>query len=236
MSFTGGNTLPNIGKRNWQIVILAGGLALALSVGALTGAFEREGSPATTAVSQPAAEQLPAGPATAPVSRAGDAPSEMVYFVVGSQAEARILDSVINTEAASIEGIGGNQDTILEVVVLENREQEAQFNDLLAMSTAELMSIDVGLRVVDLRETAAPALGLSTSDAEGGEAAANIVYIVSSEAEKLNLEQQFHEATVTAVDHTNRSVIVVGPGQEGLYNTIVGDQMTYGTFDIVDLR
>jgi hypothetical protein len=139
MNFTGGNTLPNIARRNWQIVILAGGLALALSVGALTGAFEHEGSPATTTVIQPAAEQLPAGPATAPVSRAGDAPSEMVYILVGSQ-EA----------AASIEGLG-NQDTIVEVVVLENAEQEAQFNDSLLGTYAELTSVDVDLRVVDLR-------------------------------------------------------------------------------------
>jgi len=230
MNFTGGNTLPNIGKRNWQIVILAGGLALALSVGALTGAFERGATPATTAVTQPVAPSIPASQ-----SRGATIPSEMVYVILDSEVEAASLRSAISTYAAAFPELA-EAAFYSHIVAIEGPDQEAQFNNAVLLSTAELMAYDMAVRVVDLREAAAPALGLSTSGAEGGEAATNIVYIVSSEAEKLNLEQQFHEATVTTVDPTNRSVIVVGTGQEGLYNTIVGDQMTYGTFDIVDLR
>jgi hypothetical protein len=233
MNFTGGNTLPNIARRNWQIVILTGGLALALSAGALTGAFEREGSPATTAVSRPVAASIEA---PVPWTPSTTGSPELVYILVDSQADARIFESVISTEAANSEGFVGSQDTIVEVVALENQEQEAQFNDSLALSTAELMAANIGVEVVDLRETAAPALGLSTSDAEGAEATENIVYIVSSEAEKLKLEQQFHESSTHQTDLTQRSVIVISQGQADLYNTIVGEQLATGAFSLVDLR
>ena len=75
MNFTGENTLPNIAKRNWQLVTLAGGLAVAVSLAAGLGVFETDSAPQAPA--QPAASI--SRPAT--VSTLAAAPRPVVYIV-----------------------------------------------------------------------------------------------------------------------------------------------------------
>jgi hypothetical protein len=231
MNFTGGNTLPSLGRRlNWQIVALAGGLALAISVGALSGVFERDSSPATTATNRPAE-----APISRPVSNDTlAAPSEMVYVIVGSQAEATALRSAISTDAAT-DSVLAQETRTLNVVALENSQQEEQFGVGLQIASAELMTQDTSVRVIDLRPTSSPAISRSTQNA--AEPAANIVYVVGSEAEAVVLRQQFHEASATQVDTTRRNVFVADtPERQALLQTIIGEQMATGAFSVVDLR
>ena len=233
MNFTGGNTLPNIGRRiNWQLVTLAGGLAVALSAGALAGVFERDRPPATTAVTRPA---------DVPVSRpvAGDTasvPSEMLYVLVGSQAEADLLVSTAAGEAEAYPDYNQGE-AVVSFMAIETAAEKAQFDQTLAMSTAELMVQGTNVRVLDLREVTSPAISPGSMDGGAGEPSENLVYIVGSQAEKVVLEQQFHEASAHAVDDTRRSVILVdSPEQEAILNTMAGEQMATGAFEIVDLR
>ena len=233
MNFTGGNTLPNLGRRNWQAVILAGGLALALSAGALSGVFERDGSPATTAVTRPA--DAPISPA--PFARTAGGPPELVYLVVGSQAEASALESVISADAATFEGIA--ESSPISVVALTSPEQEAAFQAMLGMASQELMSLGIGTSVVDLRVSVQPPLSLNAGDFGASEPAESIVYVVSSDAEKIALEQQFHEASAHEVDDTQRSVMVVDTvEQEHAYNSMIQEQLMLPepAFTVVDLR
>ena len=230
MNFTGGNTLPNLGKRiNWQLAVLAGGLALAISAGALAGAFERGSSPSTTAVTGPAPVPASIQPAIRSFERL-----PQVYIIVDSPARAAAIQSVISTEAAGMEGLQEDLSRT-QVVTIETPEEQAQFDSAFAIASAELDAAGVGIRVVDLREAASPVANLSATDGTPNQAE-TIVYVVGSDAEKVALEQQFHESSVNQTDLTRRSVIVISEGQEHLYNTIAGEQFATGAFSLVDLR
>jgi hypothetical protein len=226
MNFTGGNTFPSIGKRiNWQIAALAGGLAL-LSAGALTTVLDRDGSPATTSTVRPSQPPAVSAPARVPGQ-----PSEMVYLVVGSQAQGAELRAVISSYAAAYEELAG-QATTTRVVVIENAEQEARFNTQLATASGELMAYDIGQRVIDLRAPQSPALPASSRNMPSE----TIVYIVASQADKLALETQFHETGATMGDTTQRTVFVADtPEQQALLPTLFGEQAG-GGFSVVDLR
>jgi hypothetical protein len=229
MNFTGGNTLPNIGRRiNWQLVTLAGGLAVALSAGALAGAFERGGSQETATAPQRAALAV-----SRPIAPALSIPSEVVYIVTDSQAEANALTSAISSAAASMPELA-ELTGILNVVKLDTPATEEQFNNTLARSTTELMAENIGVRVVDLRQPSNSGPFLVSSDA-GGQAQA-IVYVVDSEAEAVGLRQQFNEAGNEASGNVVRDVLVIDASNEDLFNTVVGEQMTTGSFTVIDLR
>jgi hypothetical protein len=229
MNITGGNTL-NIGRRfNWQLVtLLAGGLAVAVSIAAASGAFERDSSPASTAVTRPQPATIP-GPVVPTSGQDGD----LVYVLTASEAEANVTRSALSTYTANLPELA-DQVARTHVVVLETAEQEAQFNEQLAIASAELMMVDAWLDVIDLRTPAAPPAPFNGEAL--GEQPSPIVYMVGSQAEKIALEQQFHEAGGLG-DTTVRSVFVLdGPDANAVYNTIVGEQLESGTFEIVDLR
>jgi hypothetical protein len=230
MNFTGGNTLPNIGRRiNWQLVTVAGGLAVALSIGALTGAFERGGSrtAAPVAPSEPVAS-VPVAPAPA-----HSTPSDLVYIVTDSQAEANALTSAISTAAASMPELA-ELTSILNVVTLDTAAAEETFSNQLALSSGELMAYNMGVRVVDLRQASTSGDAMGSSDiATPAEA---IVYIVGSEAEAVALRQQFHEAGNEAPGNVVRDLLVIDASNQDLFTTVVGEQMATGSFQVVDLR
>jgi hypothetical protein len=228
MNFTGGNTLPNIGKRiNWQLITMAGGLALAISAGALSGVFERGGSSPSTSVTRPSA------PAVSSPVRTAAGPTEAAYILVGSQQEAAMLESAISSYAAMDEALAASSAAI-RVVALENPQQEAQFNATLALATSELMQSGIGVRVFDLREAPSPTV---TFDAPNAATPETIVYIVASEAEAMVLRQQFNESSATFGDQTHRDVFVADTQeQQALVQTLIGEQLTTGAFSVVDLR
>jgi hypothetical protein len=144
MNFTGGTTLPNIGRRiNWQLVMVAGGLAVAIAAGAMAGVFERGSSPATTAVTRPQTGVPPAVPAS------GES-AELIYVLVGSQGEATILRSMLSTEASEWPQVA-DQLMRTNIVALETAADEAEF-------FLEVVALRTGLRFVDLRT---PATGLT---------------------------------------------------------------------------
>ena len=227
MNFTGGHTLPNIGKRiNWQFITLAGGLAIALSAGALAGAFDRDAAPAETSQSRPA----PAiSTQSLPASRTSS--SEVFYYIVGSHKEAVLLESALSTVAASF----GARGTI-QVVVAETPAQEAGIYADIAMAGAELGAHGIGLSIVDMRPQAAVAIPGIGGGSETRSATRTFVYVVGSHEERTVLERVLHEAAATTPDETRRSVLVIESGDEALYNTLVGDQMASGAFEVVDLR
>jgi hypothetical protein len=139
MNFTT-NTLPNIGKRiNWQLVTLAGGLALAVSAAAGLGAFEKD----SAAPAQPAASIGQ----TATISEA-TAPRPVMYVVESYEQEAAASATM---EAEKI------------VAVMEGHEAPPQQTLFLVVSTPEdeqalnvtlmeqLLLAEPALEVVDLR-------------------------------------------------------------------------------------
>jgi hypothetical protein len=212
MHFTTGTTLPWIGKHNWQLVMLAGGLAVAISAVAITGGFDRGNGAASTAP-QPQQPPVNAAPASSSAYRQLTSP-EMVFYLVNSDAEARMLESAFSSEAASIPT---NIDRA--VVVAKTAEQEADFQSMFGLASVELAANDIGLSIVDLRDDASA--GVPT------------VYVVGSEAEKALLERGM------SAQATNASIFVIEKGTlsgDNLYNTIVGEQMEAGNFEVVDLR
>jgi hypothetical protein len=72
--------------------------------------------------------------------------------------------------------------------------------------------------------------------AHASEPVQSIIYAVGSQAEKVALEQQFHETTAQAVDHAHRFVFVVDtPAAATQFITLVQEQMQFGNF-VLDLR
>jgi hypothetical protein len=212
MHLTTGNTFPRIGKHmSWQIALLACGVAAAVSAAAIAGAFDRSASvtPAAPALPQPDAIAAPANPST----YTQPASPEMVYYLVNSDAEANLLESLFSSEAASMPA-----NVERDVVVAGTPEQQARFQSLISLASPELMANDVGLGIVDLRDDAS--------------AAVPTVYVVGSEADKTLLEHGL------AGSNANVSVLVLAPGPQSaeLYNTVVGEEMATGAFDLVDLR
>lgn len=230
MNFTGGNTLPNIGRRlSWHLVTLAGGLAIAISAGALAGAFERGASPATTAVTQPVAPSIPVTQ-----SLGAATPLQMVYVITGSEAEAASLRSAISTYGAAFPELA-EAAAYSHIVAIENQEQEAQFDTMLAMSTGELISADIGVRVLDLRQPGA--LPSTAAAVSVGQPAHVILYVVGSQAEAIALRQQFHEAGNEAPGNVLRDVLIIdSTASEEMLATAIGEQMAAGGFEIIDLR
>jgi hypothetical protein len=216
MHFTTGNALPRIGKRiNWQLLLVVGGLAVALSVAAVAGVFNRHSSTGTTAVTEAPA---PAIPATPPQAVASQATPEMTYILVGSQQQADLLESALSAEAAQIPAVAEEQD-FTDVIAIETPQQQQQFDAMLAMSSNELMAANIPLVVVDLRDETPASMPT--------------VYIVASEADKALLEREL------AGSDANASIFVIQRGTldgDRLYNTIVADQMGPGNFNLVDLR
>ena len=87
MNFTGGNTLPNIGKRiNWHVVTLAGGLAVAISVMAGLSVIEKD----TSQTRAPAARTVSDLPADSTASQKSVRPQ---VIIVESQVQADALEA-----------------------------------------------------------------------------------------------------------------------------------------------
>ncbi len=126
MHFTTGTTLPWIGRHNWQLVALAGGLAVAISAVAIAGGFDRGGHATSTAspLQQPPVSAAPAS-STAFTQRT---PAEMIFYLVNSDAEASMLESVFSSENAAIA-----TNVAREVVVAKTAEQQAEFQSMVTL-------------------------------------------------------------------------------------------------------
>lgn len=227
MNLTGGNTLPGFGKRiNWQLITLVGGLAVLISAGTLSGVFEREAPQATTTSTPNTVSRD-----LSPVSQATRSDeTEIVYVVLASEQEADILRSVVSTEGAQY-GLSRSS-AGMHIVGIDTAEEEAQFNAQLNLAATEFMAHGIGMTVVDLRE---PPAATANDVMEGGYES-HLVYVVATLAEKIALEQQFHETSHTTSDDTPRSVVVIDPYDVAGFQTLLGEQATAGAFDLVDTR
>ncbi len=216
MDFTGESSSRDIGKQfNWHLVMLAGGLVVALVAGAIAGAFDRDTLAGTASPARPAGSPSEApAPETASVP---DAPV-MTYILVGSQQHANLLQPAMSAYVTALPALA-DQEAMLGIVAIETAEDQRKFDTALATSSGELMAAGIGLAVIDLRKN--DALAPPT------------VYIVGSQSEK-----ELLEAAMSA-GHANASIFFIEKGTlhgDNVYNTIVGDQMDLGTFDLIDLR
>ena len=230
MNLTGGNTLPNLGKRNWQLVTLAGGLALAVSAAAGLGAFETDSAPPAPAhpaasISRPAA-----------VSTHAATPRPVVY-IVESHVQATALQSEMAADqmAAVMAGYEvPHQNTSL--VVIDGPER-----DYLYTAVVEDEKAANTFDIVDLRANSTASA--ASQDAVQSTQAPPVVYIVGSQEQGLGLTEDM-EADLLAVqgfDVPLRSVsflVISTPEEEQALNETIMEQqlLTEPTLDIVDMR
>ena len=231
MNFTGGNTLPSIGKRiNWQLVTLAGGLAMAVSAAAGLGAFEREAAP--TIPAQPAASI--SRPAALKTHAATPRP---VVYIVESDEQATALQAGIATDQLATTMAGyevPHQQT--SFVVIDGPERDYLYTALVG----DQMAADT-FDIVDLR--ASSTASAAPQDAAQSTQPLPVVYIVGSQKQGLSLTGDI-EADLLAVQGFDvplraASFLVISTPEEqhALNQTIMEQQLlTEPTLDIVDVR
>ena len=245
MNFTNGNTFPSLGKRiNWQLATIAGGLAVLIGAGALAGAFDRDGSPTTTAIGRPA--EVPAASVPRTSSAADPTSNEVVYLVVGNEAQAAALRAAISTDAASDPALSSNLGAT--VVALETVEQEAAFETAIGLVSMELMADNTGVRVVDLRETRAPmtASGPAKAAVSGAAEPRHIVYLVGSPETAATIHAEYAATwnllteSGSAPSETFTIVDVSTPegmrSAEHINSLLLADDGSLGSLTVVDTR
>ena len=235
MNFTGGNTLPNIGKRiNWQLVTLAGGLAIAVSAAAGLGAFERDAAPPAPA--QPAAS----------VSRAFDTtqqatmPRPITYIVESSEQEALVTAAI---DADRIVAVMQGQEVPLQqtrFLVVSTPEEEWALSQTL-MEQLELS--EPGFDVVDLRGSST---AISAPDATSQSPVARpTLYVVDSAEQEAEVVAAMAADKIVALMegnevpfHQTSFLVVSTPEDEQALNETLKEQLllTEPAFEIVDLR
>jgi hypothetical protein len=230
MNLTGGNTLPNIGKRNRQIVTLVGGLALAVSAAAGLGAFETDSAPPAPA--QPAAS----------ISRAATVSTHAatlrpVVYIVESHEQATALQAGIATDQLATTMAGyevPHQQT--SFVVIDGPERDYLYSAVVAdQKAADTFDI------VDLR-------GSSTASAAPQDAVQStqplpVVYIVGSQEQGLSLTGDI-EADLLIMEGFDVPVrpasflVISTPEEEHALNQTIMEQqlLTEPTLDIFDMR
>ena len=231
MNFTAGNTLPNIGKRiNWQLVTLAGGLAIAISAAAGLGAFETDSAPPAPA--QPAASI--SRPAAASTYAATLRP---VVYIVESHEQATAFQAGIALDQLTTAMAGyevPHQQT--SFVVIDAPERHYLYTAVVADQKAANTFDIVDLRAISTASAA-------SQDAVPSTQPLPVVYIVGSQEQGLGLTGDI-EADLLAVQGFDvplrpASFLVVStPEEERALNETITEQqlLTEPTLDIVDLR
>ena len=230
MNFTGENTLPNIAKRNWQIVTLVGGLALAVSAAAGLGAFETDSAPPAPA--QPAASiSRPAAVST------HAATLRPVVYIVESDEQATAFQAGIALDQLTTAMAGyevPHQQT--SFVVIDGPERDYLYNAVVA----DQMAADT-FDIVDLRANSTASA--ASQDEVQSTQPLPVVYIVGSQEQGLGLTEDM-EADLLAVQGFDvplrpASFLVISTPEEeqALNQTIMEQQLlTEPTLDIVDMR
>ena len=147
----------NIGiwrRLRWQRISLAGGLAIAISLAAALGVFDRERTTElTTGPIAPAAQQEPAAPVFEAFASTSAGALDVVYYIVGSQVEASTLQQAAASEevAASTDATANLPMTEHQFFVAGTPEEAAQVLQLIAFATQELSEAGIASTVIDLR-------------------------------------------------------------------------------------
>jgi hypothetical protein len=141
MNFTGGHTLPDIGKRiNWHVVTLAGGLAMAISVMAGLSVTEKDTTRNPTATVRDVSE-LPAA------STASQKSTRPQVIIVESQAQADALEAETAADQMSAVMLGYEVPQT-SFLVVSTPEDEQDLNEFLM---EQLLLAESAFAIVDLR-------------------------------------------------------------------------------------
>jgi hypothetical protein len=145
MSLSGTTVPTSDGRINWQLLILAWGLGLTISVAVATGLGQRGGNPAPPANTQAADTAVNFKPSIS------QRPPIMTVVILASEADANALRITI------ADYLNDNSELVLDqkwtqFAVVESPEQEGALWLMVARSTAELAAAGIDLQVLDLRE------------------------------------------------------------------------------------
>jgi hypothetical protein len=230
MNFTGENTLPNIARRNWQIVTLAGSLAVAVSLAAGLGAFETD--------SPPPAPAQPAASISRPAAVIADpATLRPVVYIVESHEQATAFQAEMALDQLTT-AMAGYEVPHQQAgfVVIDAPERDYLYDAVVA----DQMAADT-FDIVDLRANSTASA--ASQDAVQSTQPLPVVYIVTSQEQGLRLAEDI-EADLLAVqgfDVPLRPVsflVISTPEEEQALNQTIMEQqlLTEPTFDIIDMR
>jgi hypothetical protein len=238
MNFTGGNTLPNIGKRiNWQLVTLAGGLAVAISVVAglgVLGVTDKD-TTQTPVAAIPGASELPTG---STVSQTITRPQ---VIIVESQAQADALEAEMAADqmAAMMQGYEVPFQQTRFLVVSTPEGERALTQTLLE----QLELREPALDIVDLRGSSS-AISAPDTTAQSN-VARTALYVVESSEQEASVMAAMDADRIVAVMQgqevpfqQTQFLVVSTPEDEQALNQVLMEQLllTEPAFEIVDLR
>jgi len=218
-----------------------GAIFVGLSVAAiLTGIAVRQatesGSSATLIAS-----------AVEPAARSVESPGRVLtathYYLVNTQAQADALAQADFEAQMNYAGTGTEFNDSTRVIDVRTPEGKAALRSLDAGITEDKLNGGVGAEIVDLRTGS---LTASVSTAYDRNFASNrpqsTIYIVGSEAERLQLLQEVDEAAAfEGADYLTPNILVVDPADSGLQEqlsaAVTEDQLSGGIgANLVDLR
>jgi hypothetical protein len=100
MNFAAHNTLHRVGQKiSWQLVSLVGGIAVSVGAGGLGGAWQLNSTSSATATA-PSASRVSL-PSIHSYSRPAADPVRSIVYVVGSKAEAFVLEQQVHEASKS---------------------------------------------------------------------------------------------------------------------------------------
>ena len=235
MNFTGGNTLPNIGKRiNWQIVTLAGGLAVAISVVAGLSVMEKD----TAQTPAAAIPNVSEPPAASSVSQTSTRPQ---VIIVESQVQADAIEAEMTADqiAAVMQGYEVPLQQTSFLVVSTPEEERALSQTLLEQLGLSEPAFDV----VDLRGSST---AISAPDATvQSNVARTALYVVESSEQQASVMAAMDADRIVAVMQgqevpfqQTQFLVVSTPDDEQALNQVMLEQLllTEPAFEIIDLR
>jgi len=165
------------------------------------------------------------------------------YYLVNTQAQADALAQADFEAQMNYAGTGTEFNDSTRVIDVRTPEGKAALRSLDAGITEDKLNGGVGAEIVDLRTGS---LTASVSTAYDRNFASNrpqsTIYIVGSEAERLQLLQEVDEAAAfEGADYLTPNILVVDPADSGLQEqlsaAVTEDQLSGGIgANLVDLR
>jgi hypothetical protein len=138
MSFPGGNTLPNIGKRiNWHVLTLVGGLVVAISFFANPGLIDEDTTPTTAAV---------VGNVSKPQAVSTAVPPLVIYFVETREQSERAYE--VEGQAALDRAQSGIMDPGYTTLVIDTGSERG--DDFMSEMLAAWTDLGAGIYLIDL--------------------------------------------------------------------------------------
>jgi len=217
-------------------VLVAGLSVAAIVTGAGIWQATDSGSPATVA------EPASAPAAVRPIEPATRAPTPVHYYLIDSQVQADALAQAAFEAQMNYGGLGTEFNDSTRVIDVRTPEGQAALQSLEAGITEDKLNGGVGAEIVDLRTGS---LTASVSTAYDRNFASNrpqsTIYIVGSEAERLQLLQEVDEAAAfEGGDYLVPNILVVDPSDPEalqLEEAITEDKLHGGVgANLVDLR